>query len=737
MPPSPTSQKAWVVYLSTFPPRECGIATFTQDLVKAFDELYAPREEAKIVAINNTNSRFKYPKKVIFELAQHVREDYTTLAHKLNTLDHVKLVNIQHEFGIFGGEYGNFVLDFMRELKKPIVITFHTVLPGPNEVLKQTVIDLAARAGKIIVMTKMSKEILKRDYGVVEEKISIIPHGIHAQPYDSHTQAKTELKLKGKTVVSTFGLLSRGKGIEYGIEALPEVVKKHPNLVYLIIGATHPDVLRKEGEVYRNELTKKVQDLGLEKHVIFYNQYLATFELLQFLNATDIYMALPLDPNQAVSGTLSYALGAGRPVISTAFAQAKEDVTNEVGRLVDFRKPEEVTRALLELLDKPHELIEMGKNAYFRTRRMEWRNVIISYMREYISLVPILGKNEKNLPRIKLRHIIKLTDDFGMYQFAKLTEPDPKFGYTVDDNARALIAMVHYYERFKSPAVLLLARTYLNFIDFIAKPQGGFHNYVNYDKTFHIIRNVNEDLSDANARCFNALATVASSRSMPEELREQAKSLFKKQLRIRHDLPVRSVVLYIKAFSRWLTVEKDPEIEVVLKKYCDTLVELYRKNSAPNWLWFENEMTYSNGLIPEALFVGYRRFKDPAYFDIAKSSLDFLISYSFQDDMCMPVGQNGWFKRGGKKQIHDQQPEEVMALILVLRAAYDLTSDNTYKTRMYQAFNWFLGNNSLGQVVYDQETGGCYDGVGEKTINLNQGAESTIVYLISRLNLDR
>ena len=735
MPLTIIEKRTWVVFLSTYPPRECGIATFTNDLVNAFDEMYMPREESKIIAIHNNDSRFKYSKKVIFELSQHAQEEYAALAHKLNEMEQVKLVNIQHEFGIFGGEYGNYLLDFMRALKRPIVITFHTVLPIPSEKLKKTVVDIASCVQKIIVMTKTSKDILMRDYALKEEQISIIPHGIHPQPYDGHAPAKTALKLRDKTVISTFGLLSRNKGIEYGIEALPEVVKKYPKLIYLIIGATHPDVLTREGESYRNELIKKVGELGLTDHVFFYNQYMTTHELLQFLKATDIYMALPLDPNQAVSGTLSYALGAGRPVISTAFAQAKEDVSPEVGRLVDFKKPQEITAALAELLEKPQELLKMGANAYFRTRRMEWRNVIISYMREYISLVPLLGKKEKNLPPIKLRHFIKLTDDFGMFQFAKLTEPDIEYGYTADDNARALIAMVLYYERHKSPAVLNLARVYLTFIEFIAKVDGGFHNYVNFNKTFHIIRNSNEDLSDANARCFNALATLAASSAMPEDLREKAKKIFKTQLRIRpsvHD-HLRSVTLYIKAFSQWLTVERDEMIEKVLKEYCDILVELYRKNNAPNWLWFEESMTYSNGLMSEALFAGYRRFKDPAYFDIAKASLDFLISYSFNGDLCEPVGQNGWFKKGGKKQLHDQQAEEVMALILALKAAFDLTADMKYREKMFQAFNWFLGNNSLGQVVYDQATGGCYDGVGEHAINLNQGAESTVVYLISRL----
>lgn len=734
MSPSGKEDKLWVVYLSTFPPRECGIATFTQDLASAFDDLYAPREESRIVAINNgAANRFAYSKKVILEIDQQNRPDYAALAAKLDAMPQVKLVNVQHEFGIFGGEYGSYLLDFLRGVKKPVVITFHTVLPGPNPILRQTVIDLAATVRKIFVMTKMSKEILKRDYEIPDEKISIVPHGIHPQPYGDQAKAKADLKLKGRQVISTFGLLSRNKGIEYAIEAMPQVIAKHPKAVYLVIGATHPEVLKREGETYRNGLTEKVKALGLEKHVVFYNQYLSTIELLNFLAATDVYVALPLDPNQAVSGTLSYALGAGRPVVSTSFAQAREDVAPDVGILVDFKNSQQVADALVALLDDPKRRETMGMTAYFRTRKMEWRNVVISYMREYISVVPLLALTEKNLPKVKLRHIIKLTDDFGMIQFAKFTEPDLKFGYTLDDNARALVAVGMYYSRFKSPIALGLARTYLGFIEHCALSDGGFANYVAHDKA-HTAQNKAENLEDANARCFNALAATASNAAWPEEVRERANAVFRKQLRIKGaDLPARSLALYIKAFSRWLTVEKDEAIEAALRSYCDALVEMYRRNSAPNWQWFEDAMTYSNGLLPEALLVGYRRFKDFRYFDVAKIALDFLVSYSFQGEMCVPIGQNGWFRRGGEKKRHDQQPEEVMALILALKAMHDLNPDHIYHERMLQAFNWFLGNNTLGQVVYDHSSGGCYDGVGEQFVNLNQGAESTLVYFIARL----
>lgn len=734
------NKKNWIVYISTYPPRECGIATFTEDLVKSFDSLYWPREESKVVALDNsetTDSPLLYPKnKVIETIKTRNREEYARLAETLNNMSQVKLVNIQHEFGIYGGELGEYLIDFMKACKKPLVITMHTVLPSPTDKMKQVVQDLSLLSAKVVVMTETSRKILLADYGIPEIKIVMIPHGIHPLSFTDGHKEKKLLKLHGKTVISTFGLLSKGKGNEYAIEALPEVVKKFPDLLYLIIGATHPEVKKREGEVYRQSLEERVKALGLEEHVLFVNKYLSIHELLRYLEATDIYLAVPLDPHQAVSGTLSYALGAGRPVVATSFAQAKEIITREVGRLVGFRNPADIRDALIELLQKKELRADMSRRAYFRTRSMVWKNVMLGYMREYINLVPELRKIEKNVPPVKIRHFMKLTDDFGMFQFAKLTEPDPDWGYTLDDNARAMIAMAMYYEHDKTTIPLKLIRTYLSFISYTARPEGGFHNYVNYDKTFHDERNTKENLDDANARAFYALALVASRSSLPDDIRAEATRIFKAQfVKKREASSVRSMAFFIKAFSRWLSVESDSDIENLMKRYADKLVEAYKTQREANWEWFEDSMTYSNALLPDALLTAFRKTGNSEYFDTAKITLEFLINYSFTDTICTPIGQNGWFRRGGQRYSFDQQPEEVAALVSALSKMYRITKSETHRQRMYQAFNWFLGNNTLGQFVYDQVTGGCYDGVGEKEVNLNQGAESTVVYLIARLSL--
>lgn len=725
--------------MSTFPPRECGIATFTQDLINAFDDFFSPREESKVIALNGGElNDFKYSKSVIAQINQNKKEDYIKAAQKLNDLPQVKLICIQHEFGIHGGKNGSNLLFFLREIKKPVVITLHTVVPASSQFYqgyKDTMHSINDYVRLIITMTETSKKILINDYWINPDKIKVIPHGIHAGQYQNVTKAKAKLKLNKQIVLSTFGLLGKGKGIEYAIEAMTEIVKKFPNVTYHIFGVTHPVILKKEGEAYRNELIRKVFKLKLDKNVIFYNRYFSTAKILQFLQATDIYLSLSLNANQAVSGTLSYALGSGRPVISTAFAQAKECVTDEIGRLVEFRDPKAIVKAVSELLEDKNLRFEMGKLAYFRTRYMTWQNVVLSYMREFRLIVKEIRIQETNLPKVKLKQIAKLTDNFGMFQFAKLTQPDPESGYTIDDNARALIAVTEYHKKYSGEVSLKLAKIYLEFIEY-AFSQLGYNNYINHDKSFNVERNTTEDLNDAYARGLYSLAFVASSSYMPLEFRNKAAKIFKEKFDIKKTMNApRSTAFYIKAICAWLDYKNDEKYKKVLKQCCKHLVELYKKNSQPDWQWFEIVLAYSNGVIPEALFLAYKITGNQQYFNVAKSTLDFLISHSFDGDICVPVGQKGWFEKGKKKTIFDQQPEEITALVLALKSAYEVTGDEKYKSLIFKAFNWFLGNNVLGQVVYDHDSGGCYDGLGEKSVNLNQGAESTISYLLARLAL--
>lgn len=730
--------KSWIVCLATFPPRQCGIATFTADLTNAIDQMFGPSVKSKIVAMNLTEvSHFPYPDKVILQISQPREEDYVNAAKKLNQLKEVKLVNIQHEFGIFGGEYGSHLLLLLKKLQKPIVTTLHAVLPAPDERMRNIVQAIMKYSKGIIVMTHSSREILKKDYGLDPDRIQVIPHGIHSVPYRTSEHAKSAIGFSGKLILSTFGFLSPGKGVEYVIEALPKVVEKFPNVRFLITGVTHPVVLGQEGETYRNFLTKKVYQLGLSNYVSFYNTYFDVNKLLQFLEATDVYLSTSLNPNQAVSGTLSYALGSGRPVISTAFAQAKQDITSEVGILIDFKNPQVFTDAIIKLISNNELCLQMGKNAYFRTRHMTWENVAHSYMKYFSQFAPELTMGQRKLPPIKLEHLAKLTDNFGIIQFAKLTEPDLSSGYTLDDNARALIAAALHYKKFRTHSALKLASIYLNFLYRVAKPDGYFDNYVNSNRAIDKQRNIQENSEDSSARALYALALVSTTKQIPKRFRKQAHSLFEQsfQKNIAFSSP-RAIAFYIKALNCLLSKWKEPKTLAVLRSCCEQLIILYEKSRSLEWEWFEPYLTYSNAILPEALLLGYKITRERRYLEVSRKTLNFLIEHTFKDSMYIPVGQSGWFLEGGTRQYFDQQPEDVAASVEVLNTMFRVTNGKHYKELANIAFNWFLGDNVLGQVVCDWATGGCHDGVGEKFINLNQGAESTISYLFACLSYE-
>lgn len=739
-----------IIYLSSFPPRECGIATFTADLTGALNNLLETVIDSRIAAINtDTVSRYHYSREVIFQLDPYSEQDFINTAEKINKTDNIKLVNIQHEFGLFGGKYGAYILSFLDALKKPSIVTFHSTLPSPNPELHHVVRLIAEKSSGLIAMTNRSKEILINDYGIDEKKVSVIVHGIHSAPYSSSTKAKSILGFSKKTILLTFGFLSRGKGIEYVLESLPPVVKACPNLMYIVLGVTHPNVLKKEGESYRNSLIQKVSELNLSSYVSFYNEYVSLDKLLLFLRATDIYISTSLDPNQAVSGTLSYALGSGRPVISTPFAQAKEIITPQSGLLVNFKDPASYTESLLNLLKDSNRREQLGKNAYFRTRNMTWDNVALEYSKlfsKYSSDIAKVSKNKK-IPRVNLNHLFRLTDDFGIIQFAQLSMPDISSGYTVDDNARALIATCSYYDKlgrvFKSffpdkrkGELQKRIEIYLHFIEFVLGKDGLFYNYVKHDRTIDIEFNQRENLEDANGRTLWALAATAATDSLPDSIKQKALSLLKKRMEHSQMLESpRATAFYIKGLCLLSKTRKD--FQEILVCYCDRLMSLYRGVATKEWQWFEPYLTYSNAVFPEALLLGHEQTGNSEYLETGIKTLDFLIGQTFLKEIYAPIGQDGWHHKAGERRYFDQQPEDTSAMACALSTAYAITKKETYRTLMREAFNWFLGDNSLKQVVYDRATGGCYDGLGEGQINLNQGAESTTSYLLARLAIQQ
>ncbi|UCG83229.1 MAG: glycosyltransferase [Dehalococcoidia bacterium] len=715
------------------------------------DEMLSPRVDSKILALNpNDVLSYNYPRKVVLQLTQENQQDYVQTARRINRMKDVHLINIQHEFGIFGGEKGSHLIPFMRTLRKPIVINFHTVLPEPDAELHNTVRSIAESVNAVTVMTELSRKILVQDYDIANKKIRVIPHGIHPQPFVSSHHAKMALGFSDRVVLSTFGLLNRGKGLEYVIDALPEVIKRFPSIVYIYFGVTHPVVLREEGESYRNEIIRKIYELNLFDHVKLYNKYFPIGELLHFLKATDIYISPGLEQNQAVSGTLSYAMGTGRPVISTPFANAKEFITEDVGILSEFRDPGSFADAIIRLLEDEELRLQMGKNAYFRTRWMTWPNVAIQYAKVFSDYDRTLARitERKSLPKIKLDHLAHLTDSFGIVQFAKLNRRDIKSGYTLDDNARALVLAVSYYGRLRvsrgNPStvkqkqlLLRLIDIYLNFIQFVSSADGQYANHVRSDRTLDHIRNKQTNLEDANSRALYALAVTACNGSISPKYRSRAIELLHR--RIEGDVAFsspRAVARWIKALC--VMFENDSPInglglEREISEQSNRLVSLFNSTSTPDWQWFESSLTYGNAIMSEALLVAYKVQRDEQYLHVGQTTLDFLVRESFIDGMYIPVGQQGWYPKGGSRSYYDQQPEEVKAMVSALKTCYLVTRDNRYLDLMHRAFSWFMGDNSLNQVIYDSTTGGCYDGVGKKNVNLNQGAESTICYLLARL----
>ena len=743
----------YVAYLTTFPPRQCGIATFTEDLINAIDEMFMPSIQSRVIAMNNPEMpKYDYPQKVFLQINQDNQQEYVDVARQINEIPQIHLVNIQHEFGIYGGNMGTYLISFLEALKKPSVISCHTVLPDPDKELMHIVRSLADNASALIAMTGFSKRILTQEYDIPENKVHIVPHGIHSRPFIPGYWAKKTLGYSGKVVLSTFGMLNRGKGLEYVIESLPDVIKEFPDFVYLIVGATHPLVVESEGESYRKSLEKKILKLGLYDHVKLYNKYYPLDELLYFLKATDIYISTSLDPNQAVSGTLSYALGMGRAVISTAFAQAKELITDDVGIIVDIKNSKAYTEAILRLLKDANLRNQFGKNAYFRTRNMTWENVALHYSLIFSRYSPKLAEisRKKSLPEIKIDHIARLTDERGIIQFARMSRPDTSSGYTLDDNARALAAISLYCGKLgkslnqRGKTVLRrklnkLINVYLEFINSARNKEGQFVNYVNRDMTFNDVMNSQINQEEAEARTIYALAVTSTTDNLSKQAINKASALLDERIKkgISFESP-RAIATHIKMLRTMLVNGKDEEsiFERDLKKQCDKLVRLYEETSSSDWQWFEKYLTYNNGVLPEALLLGYEITKDTKYLQVGKSALDFLIEKSFIDGLLVPIGQEGWYSEGGERYHYDQQPEEVKSIICSLKEYYSITGDKLYYDLMMQAFYWFLGDNILNQVVYDRITGGCYDSVGRTEINLNQGAESTISYLAARLAVE-
>jgi hypothetical protein len=591
-------------------------------------------------------------------------------------------------------------------------------------------------------MTNSSAQLLINDYGIPQEKITIIPHGTHLVPHSEKEPLKDKYNLSGKKVLSTFGLLSSGKNIETTLEALPAIVKNNPDVLFLIIGKTHPSVIKHEGEKYRSTLEAKVAELKLQQYVQFINCFLPLPELLEYLQLTDIYLFTSKDPHQAVSGTFSYAISSGCPIISTPIPHVREVLRNDTGIIVDFGNSQQLAEAAIHLLNDEPLRKNIRSNGLHRMASTAWENAAIAHAMLFEKICGDRISLRFTRPAINLDHFKKLTTGFGMIQFSKINQPDMDSGYTLDDNARALIAMCQHFELTSDEEDVKYICTYFNFIKYCLQPEAYFLNYVNEQQIF-TEQNNSTNLADANGRAIWALGYLISmGDSLPQKLAMEAESTMQSALlNVNKIYSTRAIAFVIKGLYYHNIKQKSVHDVLLIRQLANRLVQMYRHEMGEEWRWFESYLTYANSVLPEAMLCAWLATGELIYKEIAKSSFDFILSKTFIKNRIKVISNKSWLRKGEEldPRLHQggEQPIDVAYTILALSKFYDVFKDEEYKHKMEISFNWFLGNNHLNQIIYNPRTGGCYDGLEENHVNLNQGAESTVSYLMARLTVEK
>ncbi len=730
-----------VAFVGTYAPRRCGIATFTADLahsVAAHDERVLPM----VLAVTEPSGKYEYPAEVKFEIRQNVKADYVRAAEFVNFSD-VRLVCIQHEYGIFGGDDGGYILDFIAALRVPAVVTLHTVLKQPSQNQAAIVRKLSELCAQIVVMSRIANALLESSYGVRGSKVRIIPHGIPVMDEQCDQRAlKAEFGVAGRQLLLTFGLLSPNKGIETVIRALPEVVRRFPDVVYFVVGATHPAVIRRDGEAYRTLLELEAEKLGVREHVVFRGQFVSAEELRKYLQAADVFVSPYLNEAQVTSGALSYAMGAGAAVVSTPYWHAEELLSAGRGCLFPFKDHEALSRTLLELFSSPEKLRRVRSAAAAFGHSMAWPIIGDAYFEMLRSAVHTAELEHvphdapkalavSSLPELCLDHLLRMTDDTGIIQHAAYSVPARHTGYCVDDNARALIVAVHA-DRIQGGAdTRALVTRYLSYLHGSQRPDGTFCNFMSYERALDTAP-ASDDCIGRAIWALGVTATLAAN----EGCRQLARDMLARALPHSRELGPRGTAQTILGLASVLAAEPGKaEERAMLHGLAVKLVDIYHSHATEDWRWFESRLTYDNALLPFALFSAYSVTGEQTMLRAARESLDFLEDVCFDGDHLQLVGNTGWHSLGGEMAHTDEQAIDATALVLAFSCAHSVTKDTRYLRRMRDAFAWFLGANRLGQPVYDFSTGGCRDGIGVTQVSQNQGAESTVCFLMALLEM--
>ena len=741
-----------IAVIGNYLPRQCGIATFTTDLCSAIAAEYGA---ARLLAlpVNDTEEGYDYPPRVRWSLAQDNVKSYEEAAAFLN-FNNIDMVCLQHEYGIFGGPAGSHILHLLRGLKMPVVTTLHTVLrePDPDQLLVME--EISELSDRLVLMSQLSSQFLQEIFKVPGSKIDMVPHGVPDLPFLDPNFYKDRFGVEGKAVLVTFGLLSPNKGIENVIQALPQILSKHKNVAYIVAGATHPHILRREGEKYRASLQALAKEMGVESQVIFHNRFVSTEEMVEFIGAADIYITPYRHEAQVVSGTLAYALGAGKAVISTPYWHAIELLDDRRGALVPFQNSEAIAQKTIELLDTPAIRHAMRKRAYLFAREMIWKRVAQGYMECFARVrsdrmekprvqfsARLIERSLGELPELKLNHFHRMTDDTGMLQHSIFTIPNRREGYTTDDNARALIfaVLLGQVEKHRSGEVSRSTESsalrYAAFLEHAFNPaKGRFKNFLRYDRRW------NEPVGseDSHGRALWALGTVLG-RSQDQGLRGAAGRLFEFSLPavLEFNSP-RAWAYALLGIQEYLdSYPGDRDAQKVRASLSRRLLEMYESIRRPDWKWFENVVAYANARLPQALLVVGSACSDDRMISAGLESLDWLS----QTQRCeinghfVPIGSQGFYHQNGEKARFDQQPIEAAGAVSACLQACRVTGDERWRKEAWSAFNWFLGDNDLQLPLYDSATGGCRDGLHPDRANENQGAESALSFLMALVEM--
>lgn len=736
-----------IAFIGGYAPRQCGIATFTTDLCENIAAEF-PATTCLTVAVTDRAAGYDYPPRVRVEVQEHDLDSYRRAADFLN-LGHVDAVCLQHEYGIFGGPAGSHILNLLSELRMPVVTTLHTVLRDPNPQQRRVLERLGQLSDRLVVMSQRGKQFLRDIYNINERRIDVIPHGVHDVPFATPPAAKERFGVAGKVVLLTFGLLSPNKGIEHVIEALPAIVARHPQVVYMLLGATHPNVRRQHGEAYREQLQRLAESRGVAKNVIFMDRFVSLPELMEFISAADIYITPYLNAAQISSGTLAYTLGAGKAIISTPYWYAEELLAEGRGVLVPFSDAGAIADSVRGLLDDDEARDAMRQRAYDYGREMTWSKVARSYVASMRAAYEERSRNPRPvfMPRaferrladrlpVNLHHLQRMTDDTGLLQHATFTVPNYAEGYTTDDNARGLCAAVLLERLGESPIgpACDLALRYLAFLRFAFDASSGrFHNFLSFDRRW--LDQVGSE--DCQGRALESLGLVIR-RSQQADLCGAAAQLFEAALpAVASFSSPRAWAFTLLGLSHYLQRFSGDRAALALRD--DLALRLHARlleSQAPEWPWFEDRLTYSNAVLPHALLLSAQAMGRPELASAALTALRWLFSVQESPEgHFMPIGSNGFFVRGQAQARFDQQPVEAQVMISACLAARALTGDELWNRLGQRAFDWFLGKNDLQHPLYDPQSGGCRDGLHPDGCNQNQGAESTLAFLLAQLEL--